>query len=538
MKDEVSALKAQVRELTFLHETSQVLTASLDLDDVLRSIMTQVRDYFQVEAASVALLEEETGDLVFRVAVGQASKEVVGLRMRPGEGIAGWVFQTGQPELVPVAHADERFYTGVDDSTDFRTHTMLAVPVKVEGRAIGVIEALNPAAGAFDADAQRLLLAVADLAAVAINNAALYERVWQAERRYESLFCESTDPIVVLDLDGRILDFNHRVVELLGRAREQLDGVDFCDVLGMNREQCRLAIQQIRRDQYLKVEMRLQMPAPSSEDLLILETTMAKINYGGRDAIQWVGHDVSERVALEQMREDLTHMIVHDLRNPLGSMMSGLQLVQNALIEGDSSLPLVKLLSIAMRGGRKMFRLIDSLLDLGRMEAGEMDLKRTMVSPAALAQDAIEQVHPTVLSRDQTLTAEIASDLPEVLADADLMLRVVANLIDNAVKFSPVGGQITVRVERVGEEVRFAVTDSGPGIPPESRQRIFDRFVRLEGIEDVKGTGIGLAFCKLAVEAHEGRIWVESEVGRGATFYFALPLEAGVETRPSSLEAE
>ena len=265
---------------------------------------------------------------------------------------------------------------------------------------------------------------------------------------------------------------------------------------------------------------------------------MAKISYGEREAIQWVGHDVSERVALEQLREDLTHMIVHDLRNPLGSMMSGLQLVHSALVAGDSSLPLVKLLSIAMRGGRNMFRLIDSLLDLGRMEAGEIDLKRTMVSPAALIQDAIEQVHPTVLSREQTLTAEIAPDLPPVLADADLMLRVVANLIDNAVKFSPLGGQITVRLERVGEEVRFGVTDTGPGIPPESRQRIFDRFVRLEGFEDVKGTGIGLAFCKLAVEAHEGRIWVESEVGRGATFYFALPLEAGVETRSSSLEAE
>jgi GAF domain-containing protein len=167
----VDDMQEQLRELTFLHETSQVLTSTLDLDSVLQSLMAQVRDYFQVEATSAALLDEETGELVFRVAIGEAADEVVGMRLSPDQGIAGWVVQTGEPLLVPVAHADERFYSGVDDRTGFHTRTLLAVPIKVEGRAIGVIEVLNPAAGAFDEDVQRLLLSVADLAAVAIRNA-------------------------------------------------------------------------------------------------------------------------------------------------------------------------------------------------------------------------------------------------------------------------------------------------------------------------------------------------------------------------------
>jgi NtrC-family two-component system sensor histidine kinase KinB len=538
MTDEIAGLKAQIRELTFLHETSQVLTATLDLDDVLRSLMTQVREYFRVEAASVALVEEETGDSVFRVAVGKAAEEVIGLRMGPGEGVVGWVVRTGQPELVPIAHDDERFYTGIDDTTDFYANTMLAIPIKTENQTLGVIEVLNPAEGSFDQDAQQLLLAVADLAAVAIRNAALYERVRQAERRYESLFNESADPIIVLDLEGKILNFNQRVVEMLGRPWDLVNGADFCDVLGIELGKCRTAIRQVQEGQRLKMELSLNVRSSSGEEVRILETTLAKIDYGGREAIQWVGHDISERVALEQMREDLTHMIVHDLRNPLGSITSSLQLIHTAFVERDQTLPLMKLLGIAMRSGQKLYRLIDSLLDLGRMEAGETELKKTLADPGELVREAIEQIHPLALSRRQLLAAQVVSGLPQVLADVDLILRVLTNLMDNAVKFTPHGGQITVRVEQRGEEVLFSVMDTGPGIPPEYRQRVFDRFARLQIVEGVKGTGIGLAFCKLAVEVHGGRIWVESEEGRGATFHFTLPLEASAGGNLASVEVE
>jgi NtrC-family two-component system sensor histidine kinase KinB len=516
------AMQQRLRELTFLQQTSQVITATLDLDSVLESLMAQVRDYFQVAAASVALMDEETGELVFQVAVGEANSEVIGLRMAPGQGIAGWVVQTGQSALVPVARSDERFYSGVDDRTGFRTHTMLAVPVKIEEHAIGVIEAINPAAGTFDADAQQLLLAVADLAAAAIRNAELYERVRQAERRYESLFNESTDPIIVLDLDGRILDLNQRMVQMLKRPREKLSGADFGDVFGLSQEECRAAIEQVREGQRLSLEMQL----PSGKEPRTLETHMAKIDYGGREAIQWVGHDISERVALELMREDLTHMIIHDLRNPLGSIMSILQLIGTAFVEHDETLPMTKLLSIAMRSGQKLHRLIDSLLDLGRLEAGETELNKTLVSPESLVQEVVEQIQPSASGRGQNMAAQVSPDLPRVPADRDLTLRVLANLLDNAVKFTPRDGLITLSVEQAGEEVLFAVSDTGRGIPPEHRQRVFDRFARLENAEGIKGTGLGLAFCKLAVEAHGGRIWVESEVGHGATFYFTLPLEA------------
>ncbi|HEY72209.1 MAG: hypothetical protein B6I35_00970 [Anaerolineaceae bacterium 4572_32.2] len=520
-ESQISNLKSQIRELAFLHETSQVLTATLDLDSVLRSLMAQVRDYFRVDAASVALLDEETEELVFRIAVGAASDAVVGMRLASKQGIAGWVIQAGEPALVPDAHTDTRFYSGVDDSTGFRVSTMLVVPIKVEDRVIGVVEAINPALGAFDKDAQRLLLSVADLAAVAIHNADLYERARQAERRYESLFEGSGDPILVLDSGGKVLNLNQRAVEVLKRSRAQVAGAYFCDLLEMPRETCQAVIRRAREGQRPNMEVKI----PSSEGIRILEAHLSKIDYGGREVIQWLGHDISERAALERMRKDLTHMIVHDLRNPLSSIMSSLQLIHTAFVERDMTLPVVKLLGIARRSGEKLHQLIDSLLDLDRLEAGETELKETWLEPASLAQEAIEQTQPLVLSRRQDLEVQFSPDLPRVSADSNMILRVLTNLLDNAVKFTRDEGRITFSVEQEGEEILFTVSDTGPGIAPEHHRRVFDRFARLENAENFKGTGLGLAYCKLAVEAHGGRIWVESAVGEGSCFKFTLPLE-------------
>lgn len=518
-----SDIQTQLRELAFLHETSQILTATLDLDSVLHSLMAQVREYFHVEATSAALLDEDTGDLTFRVAVGKAAEEVIGMRMSPGRGIVGWVLQTGEPLFVPVAHADERFYSGVDDRTDFFTRMILAVPIQADGRTIGVIEALNPADDTFDEDAQRLLLSVADLAAVAIRNAALYERARQAERRYESLFNESSDPILVLDMEGKVLDINRRAIEVLERPRERVIGVHACDLFEISGEICRDVMQRVRSGLKASLEIKI----PFAEGVRILETYLARIDYGGREAIQWLGHDISERVALERMREELTHMIVHDLRNPLGSIMSSLQLIHTAFVERDNTLPVEKLLSIAMRSGQKLYLLIDSLLDLGRLEAGETELHKSPVDARVLAQEATEQIQPLALGKGLKLDMAVARGLPQIVADRDLVLRVLTNLLDNAVKFTRREGHITLRVERAEDGLLFSVSDTGIGIPLEYRYRIFDRFSRLESANGVKGTGLGLAFCKLAVEAHGGRIWVESEVNEGSQFKFTLPLEIG-----------
>jgi signal transduction histidine kinase len=135
-------------------------------------------------------------------------------------------------------------------------------------------------------------------------------------------------------------------------------------------------------------------------------------------------------------------------------------------------------------------------------------------------------VAPVVEKKEQELTIDVPAALPLVWVDQDMITRVLTNLLDNAAKFTPIKGKIRLQIEREGAKLLFTVSDTGPGISEESREQIFQRFRRLESARRTRGTGLGLSFCKLAVEAHGGQIWVESGLGDGSRFTFSLPLEA------------
>ncbi|HHS97168.1 MAG TPA: GAF domain-containing protein [Chloroflexi bacterium] len=512
----------RLEEVAFLYETSQALTASLDLKEVLRTLMGHVREHFRVEAVSVALMDKETGDLVFRVAVGAASDQVVGMRLKPGQGIAGWVVQTGQPVLVQAARQDPRFYDGVDRATGFRTGALMAVPIRLGDEVIGVIEAMNPQEEPLDEEDLRLLLNVAALSASAIQNAWLYARARDAEQRYASLFENSADPILITDASGTITDANRRLCQILGYTKEELIGRPMTD-LHPDPEEVRLRLERTLEEgegTFPRVD------AIAKDDSLIpLEIRATRVLHDNRPYIQWVWHDLTERIRLEKARRDLTHMIVHDLRSPISTIMSSMELIHAAQRDEalSSAMPVDELFAIAQRSGEKLFLLIDSILDLAKLEENKTLSQRQPIDPARLVEEVVEQVRPQALAQKQRLEAHIAPGLPIVMGDQRLLQRVLLNLLDNALKFTPVEGSIEVSVEQVDPEtVLFAVSDTGPGVPPEDQEQIFERFTR--GSDTlVRGTGLGLAFCKLAVEAHGGRIWVESVPGEGATFKFTIP---------------
>ncbi len=511
----------RLEEVAFLYETSRALTASLDLKEVLRTLMGHVRDHFQVEAVSVALVEEGTGDLVFQVAVGAASEQVVGMRLKPGQGIAGWVVQTGQPVLVQTARDDPRFYDGVDRATGFRTGALMAVPIWLGDRVIGVIEAMNPRREPLDEEDLRLLDNVAALAASAIQNAWHYARALDAEQRYASLFENSADPILITDASGIITDVNRRLCQMLGYRKDELLGREMTDLYS-DPETARTLLQHTL-EQGEGTFSRVEAIARDG-GAIPLEIRATRIFHNNRPYVQWVWHDLTERVRLEKARRDLTHMIVHDLRSPISTIMSSLELIHAAQKDETISMPVDELFAIAQRSGEKLFLLIDSILDLAKLEEDKTLSQRQLLDPARLVEEAVEQVRPQAIAQKQELEAHIAPDLPPILGDQRLLQRVLLNLLDNALKFTPTGGRIRASVEQIDPDtLLFAVSDTGPGIAPEDQERIFEQFTRGSSTS-VRGTGLGLAFCKLAVEAHGGRIWVESVPNEGATFKFTIPV--------------
>jgi signal transduction histidine kinase len=190
------------------------------------------------------------------------------------------------------------------------------------------------------------------------------------------------------------------------------------------------------------------------------------------------------------------------------------------------------LLNIAIRSTERIQRLTNSLLDIRRLEMDQPIGSQVSVSPALLVSECIEAVSLTADSKNQDVTSQIPGDIPEIWVDVDMIRRVLINLLENAVKYTPPDSNISVGAEQQNDRILIWVQDDGPGIPPAERERIFDKFTRLHPKEGPKGLGLGLAFCRLAVEKHGGRIWVEESEAGGARFKLTLPTADGSTPAP------
>jgi len=223
---------------------------------------------------------------------------------------------------------------------------------------------------------------------------------------------------------------------------------------------------------------------------------------------------------LERLRDDMRNMIVHDLRTPLTSVIAGMDMIG---FHGQLNEAQHEMVAIAAAGGKTLLRMINDLLDVEKMESGSTQLQYADLSAAALAAAAIQQVASLAEDAGTTLVTEVEPEVPSFAGDENMLSRTLVNLIANAIKFTR-AGVVTISACRTDPDaVCFSVRDTGQGIPAEAFERIFDKFGQVDSRDNV-GTGLGLAFCKLAVEAHGGTISVASTPGTGSTFAFTIPL--------------
>jgi signal transduction histidine kinase len=233
-------------------------------------------------------------------------------------------------------------------------------------------------------------------------------------------------------------------------------------------------------------------------------------------------HVSSQLEEADRYREDQIAMVYHDLRSPLSNILFSLEVLSTlpAFAQDATAQSMVE---IAQRSTERIQRLVDSLLDIQRLEAGQAIAKQTPASMRKLVGQAFEAVLPMANTKKLKISASLADPLPPALVDGEMILRVLINLLENALRFTPEEGTIQVTVQPQGDLLLTSIQDSGPGIAPEDQERIFEKFTHLVVANEPRGAGLGLAFCRLAVSAHGGQIWVESSPGRGSTFFFTLP---------------
>jgi len=507
----------QARVMTALAEGAAAMNASLRMEDVYQRIMMQMMQAVQVETVVLGMVEGD--QLVFRAAAGYNAANILGGRIAIGEGILGHVAREGRGVVVADVSQDKNF-TEADRFGGIEMRAVLVAPIQAQSRVIGIIEAINPVAKVFDPDALLVMTGIGGLAGSTIQNAQLFERLQAAHKRYRDLFEDNIDPMVLTDWDGTILEANRQAQMLSGYSDEELHELTIDQLHEVNWSKTGESFEILRENRASAYESSLHKKDESHSPV---EVHARRVEFDENDAIQWILRDITERKELDGLRDDLTSMIYHDLRSPLANIVSSLDVIATMVPE-DERETVLSILKIAESSTDRIQRLVSSLLDVSKLESGQPVVEQKVVESLPLIKKAVEDVRPVSNGRRQTLVTSLPEELPPIWVDEDMARRVLINLVENSSKFTPTEGRLEVGAQVDGDWLHIWVKDNGPGIPPADQERIFDKFTRLRGKSKAAGLGIGLAFCRLAVLGHGGRIWVVSQMGNGATFHFIFPL--------------
>ncbi|HNT77921.1 MAG TPA: ATP-binding protein, partial [Anaerolineae bacterium] len=522
---------ASLHKTETLYHTSRTLNAPYFSDSVLLEVTNQVAAAIHADQVLLVSLDTHNRRVRHFIVGGTGGGQVVPLSYDElVEGLTGRVLREGLPALLQKTEAQARatehglyWYKGL------YTGSIAAAPLFARSQVFGVLMAVNRAEQPDFVQADLdLLLAIAAQVAITIQNAQLFQAVTEERSRLRALIQSSRDGIILLGLDMHVLVINRPALDLLKLPGDPVSWGDqwFWDALSRLYEHSPQAVDvilsEVRRVQAGDArsgegEMQVGARIIHWLNLPVLETERAV----GR---LFVLQDVTEARLLERFREDLTHTMVHDLRNPLSGIYAGLRLLST---DYDSVFTQShhRILEAAQDSVQRMLRLVGAILDINRLESGKMPLSLTLFDFTVLLEDVLAMQAPIAAERQLTLGKEVSPDLPQVRADRDLVERVLQNLVGNALKFTPAGGTVGVRVvipTTPACKLQVSVSDTGPGIPEDVRKRLFQKFVT--GSHQERGSGLGLAFCRMALEAHGERIWVVETSGGGSTFAFTLPL--------------
>jgi PAS domain S-box-containing protein len=407
--------------------------------------------------------------------------------------------------------------------------SVVVVPLSAGGRVHGSMTLMTTAYSDRRLRPQDLALAeqLGRRSAVAMLNARLYRDAHAAEARYRGLFEGTKDGILVFDQDGICVDVNPALTQMTRFTRQEIVGHPMSLVAsGGPWEDGKLA--QLRRDGQWLGEFILHR---REGEPIVVEALITQVALPAGPAFAGVLRDVTERRQFEEMQEEFLSSLAHDLKNPMTTVRGQTQLWLRRLSRGDT--PDAERLEASLQGveaaALRMTHLLDELADVMRLRAGhEIELQRHHTDLVDLARRSITELERTTDQHEIRLLA----DQPRIFGewDASRVERVVVNLLGNAIKYSPAGGAIDVRVARTCDEsgcmAILSVTDPGVGIPPDELERIFERFQRATNVRSIAGTGIGLSGVRRIVELHGGTITVDSVEGKGSTFTVCLPLTA------------
>lgn len=502
-------------ELYHLYEISRAVNSSLDLKTVLQFILDMTTDLFKADAGSIMLLQEEKY-LTIEVAQGLSREVITNTKVPLGEGIAGWVAQTGEPLLLDGKVADSKFKRLINRKEEIQSS--LCVPLKTKDKVIGVLMLRNPSRSSrFTETHLRFLATIGDQVSIAIENARLYRYISYEKMKVEAIISNMADGLIVSDMEGKILLMNPAAEKIFGIDRESavnkhrsilFSGLDLEDIHQ----------KAVREEKTFAKEIALNKPTQLFFRILI---TPMKTVEGLTQGVISLLQDITELRKVAEMKSQFVSMVTHDLKTPLTSIQGFVEII---LTRNPSLEKIHNYLQIVREETARLVRIINNLLDLAKLESGEFKLNSSSINLTQLIQEALPIFSKK--SGIHKILFQPSVPVSNVWADPDLIIQVLYNLLSNAIKYSPEGGKIEIRIKPAGNFVEVDVEDEGIGIPPEKLPKLFEKFYRVDSkiTKGIEGTGIGLANVKYIVEAHGGSLRVKSSEGKGSLFTFSLPI--------------
>ena len=530
-------LERRIQELSALDEISKVLSSNIDLENLLKSIQVQVTNLLNVDNFYVALLDPVDQQLWYPLAVKNGTRQ--NWPRRPlTERLTDRVILESKAILLPH-HAGQRIADIGLPSSEDAPYAWIGVPLITSEETIGCLALFSLTSDVeFSQDDLNVLNILSGQTSVAIeialHNALLSSDITIGRDRLTTVLNSVQDGLVLLNPDGKITLVNEAVQELTGFPQSEFIEKELKDLpvsvvqtLGYSVHEVDDLMERISQDQESAVGDASYHVENHGIEKVIERSIIPVISRSNKPS-GWIIllRDITKEFNLKQARELINETLVHDLRSPLSSTISALDVIQDSLANGDPAGIVEPSIQIAQRSSHRVLAMVESILEITRMESGKIDLSLSEVIVNTIVDQSISEFKTVALEYHVSINKDLADNLSPVHIDQEKIHRVFNNLIDNALKYTPEDGQILISARpRDGEVVEILVSDTGPGIPEEYRQRIFERFVQIPGLPSRKrGSGLGLTYCRLAVEAHGGKIWVEERPGGGSQFIFSLPL--------------
>ncbi len=523
-------IQRRLREQSTLYQVGARLVATPDLDGVMQTAVQAMEAALPGSAVGAYFWDE--GRTLYEV---RAASEPVDLSLPafiPESELTVLRTALFNTALIRIEPGKPTVPILLASCTDRQT---VIFPMVVKRQRLGMLVVCAAQAQRVQEEDLQLLHGIASQISISLQNALLFQSVTHGRDQLAAVLNSVSDGLVMLDRTGRILLVNQAIQNIMGLTAEALMGKFVADLpstslrmIGYTPYELESLAKGIAQGQGIaisKATFNISDPKPEK----VLERLVRPVLAQEGHPIGWmiVLHDVTEESQVAQARELITETLVHDLRSPVSAILSAVDILESTLPETHKSDELVaQALRVSFNSANRVLGLIESLLDIARLKAGRMELMMADFDAAGVVVGLLGDFMPQANEIGVILRHQLTAELPKVRADQGKIARVLTNLLDNALKFTPAGGQVSVSVANHSPGfVAISVSDTGPGIPEEYRHKVFDRFTQIPGQKGRRrGSGLGLTFCRLAVEAHGGEIWVAPREGGGSVFTFTLPI--------------